>query len=133
MVSGLLAWPVEPVEACLEFPTTQGVLVRAYEVPNGMFVQEYDLDGDGKADYGTARTPLPGFEFYSPWPLFYARGYEDPTFFHDATHPFVASLIWVDKGNKGRCEDIRVYYVRGRDRTPFGFEYHSLPEGEAGR
>ena len=39
-------------------------------------------------------------------------GFDDPRFFNDPEHPFVASVTWRDQGGKGKCEDIKVYYIR---------------------
>lgn len=110
---GLVTFVIGPSlsQACDRFPVSPGVLVREYTHPNGLTFREYDSEGKG-TDYGTA-TP-PG----KTWPLFYARGFDDPAFFNDPVHPFVASVIWTDKGEGGKCEDIVMTFIR-QDRKPW--------------
>ena len=115
-------------QACDKYPVKPGELVREYQLPNGLTYREYDLDGKPGADWGTA-TP-PGIE----WPLFYGKGFDDPSFFNSLEQPFVAVMVWRDKGGKGHCEDIVLEYVR-EDRKPwdpdrpnkFEIRYHINP------
>lgn len=99
-------------QACDKWPVAPGTLVREYSQPNGLTYREYDTDGDSTADYATAT------QTGQTWPLFYARGFDDPAFFNDAVHPFVASVVWRDRGGKGECTDIVVHYIR-ENRAPF--------------
>ena len=113
MLSVLLcAILASPSLACDRFPVSPGTQVREYMQPNGLTYREYDTDGDGDADYGTATQPD------KTWPLFYARGFDDPMFFRDKDHPFVASVVWKDIGGSGRCEDIRIQFIR-ENREPW--------------
>lgn len=99
-------------QACDKWPVAPGTLVREYLQPNGLTYREYDTDGDSEVDYGTATQPN------QSWPLFYARGFDDPTFFNDPAHPFVASVVWQDKGGVGDCKDIVTVFIR-ENRAPW--------------
>ena len=108
----LLFVAVVAVDACDRFPVSPGIQIREYTQSNGLTFREYDTDGDGAADYGTATPPD------KTWPLFYARGFDDPLFFNDAPHPFVASVVWKDTGGTGQCVDIKVHFIR-ENREPW--------------
>lgn len=114
VLCAILASPNQ-IQACDKWPLDPGTLVREYVLPNGLTNREYDTDGDSEADYGTATQPG------QTWPLFYARGFDDHTFFNDAVHPFVASVVWQDRAGKGICADITIHYIR-ENRAPFSFD-----------
>lgn len=102
---GLILMPIRAL-GCDAFPVAPGALVREYQQSNGLTFREFDTDDDGAADYGTATLES------QEWPLFYATGFDDPGFFQDAHRPFVATIMWIDKGGIGKCSDIRVYFIR---------------------
>ena len=90
--------------ACDQWPVETGVLVRQYQWENGLTVREFDTDADGVADYATATQPG------AMMPLFYSFGLDNP---HDTTgKPFYAFQVYIDRGGKGRCEDIQLYLDR---------------------
>ncbi|HKN85547.1 MAG TPA: hypothetical protein VJV04_01685 [Nitrospiraceae bacterium] len=103
--------PVEPMEdADSEFA----------DYGAGLVFREYDLDGDGHADFMTARqidamsrslsdTSTDGIQ--SP-PLFY---------WIDLNSDSRYDQVWIDRGGQGRCDDIALYEgpVQGRALLPF--------------
>lgn len=90
--------------ACEQWPVEAGTKVREYQSSTGLTLREYDTDGDGVADYGTATQPG------ARMPLFYSVGRDNP---HDTgSKPFYAFEVYIDRGGKGWCDDIELYLKR---------------------
>jgi hypothetical protein len=95
--------------------------VREYTAENGLTFREYDLDKDGKADYGTI------MQAGKQWPLFYGVGSEQPVKPKDP-RPFKVRKMYHDTLGNGKCEDIKLYYTKPKDnRFPDGKDRSGFP------
>ena len=68
----------------------------------GMYGFWYDTDQDGSADRALI-FQMGNDGKYIPWPLFY---FESVDIFGRAEE------VWIDRGGRGECTDIRLYYKR---------------------
>ena len=102
-----------PAMACQTFPQDLGEPYQEEALLNGLYLVEYDRDGDGRPDYamlfqivgtswdGTVTTTL-------PHPLFY---WVDT----DKSGRYTKTLI--DQVGQGRCQDIVPYWSRPLDHS----------------
>ena len=100
-----------PAVACPTFSEDLGEPSQEEALLNGLYLVEYDRDGDGRPDYGmlfqivgtswdgTVTTTL-------PHPLFY---------WVDTDKSGRYNETWIDRGGQGRCQDIVPYWSRPRE------------------
>lgn len=106
--------PIEPMEeADLEFA----------DYGAGLIFREYDLDGDGHADFMTARqidAMSRSLDDLS------SGGSQIPPLFYwiDLNSDSRYDQVWIDRGGQGRCDDIALYAgpVQGHALLPFHTE-----------
>jgi len=103
--------PVEPMEdADFEFA----------DYGAGLVFREYDLDGDGHADFMTARQ-IDAMSQSLPDTI--TGGIQTPPLFYwiDLNSDSKYDQVWIDRGGQGRCDDIALYEgpVQGRALLPF--------------
>jgi hypothetical protein len=112
----------QPGQACAQMPVEpmEDADFEFADYGAGLVFREYDLDGDGHADFMTARQidamsqSLPnttGDSIQTP-PLFY---------WIDLNSDSKYDQVWIDRGGQGRCDDIALYEgpVQGRALLPF--------------
>jgi hypothetical protein len=106
--------PIEPMEeADLEFA----------DYGAGLVFREYDLDGDGHADFMTARQIDAMSRSLDDMS---ADGLQTPPLFYwiDLNSDSRYDQVWIDRGGQGRCDDIALYEgpVQGQALLPFHTE-----------
>ena len=87
---------------------TTGTALSASVLPNGLYSERYDTNGDGVLDLETlsavTSVEIRGFKDvavqHRPFPIFYIE---------DTDYDGTPDRIMVDKGVGGRCEDIVLY------------------------
>ena len=106
--------PVEPIE---------DAYVELADYGAGLVFREYDLDGDGHADFMTARQID---AMSQSLPVTIADGIQTPPLFYwvDLNSDSRYDQVWIDRGGQGRCDDIALYEgpVQGRALLPFTTE-----------
>ena len=99
-----------PAAACEYFPQDLGTSVHEEALRNGLYLVEFDRDGDGRPDYATLfqiiGTSWDGVITHTlPNPLFYWLNSDRSGDYNET---------WVDRMGTGQCQDI-VKYWAGRN------------------
>jgi hypothetical protein len=110
MIAALSLAIATPSVACEHFPQDPGTSFREEILRNGLYLVEFDRDGDGRPDYATLfqiiETSWDGVITHTlPNPLFY---------WLDSDRSGDYNETWVDRGGNGQCQDI-VRYWAGRN------------------
>lgn len=97
-----------PAVACESFPEDMGVSVHEEALLNGLYLVEYDRDGDERPDYamlfqilGSSRDGVATATRQHP--LFY---------WIDADKSGRYTETWIDREGKGLCQDIVRYWAQ---------------------
>jgi hypothetical protein len=89
-------------------------------LPNGLYAERYDTNGDGKADM-VALSAVTGTVIHKSkgGDTVEVQHAEHPTFYlvdrDFDTHP---DVVLIDKGEGGKCADIVLYHDLNRPQTP---------------
>ncbi len=99
-----------PAFACEHFPQDLGTSFHEEALRNGLYIVEFDRDGDGQPDYAILFQIIgnswDGAETDTlPNPLFY---------WLDTNKSGHYNETWVDREGNGRCQDI-IQYWEGRN------------------
>lgn len=112
-------------QACAQMPVEpmRDADVEFADYGAGLVFREYDLDGDGHADFMTARQID---AMSQSLPATIADGIPTPPLFYwiDLNSDSRYDQVWIDRGGQGRCDDIALYEgpVQGRALLPFTTE-----------
>lgn len=109
LMMAVLSVPITaPALACERFPQDLGASFHEETLRNGLYLVEFDRDGDGRPDYavlfqiiGSSREGAVTDTL--PQPLFY---------WIDTNNGGDYNETWVDREGKGRCQDIVKYWAR---------------------
>lgn len=109
-------------QACIQMPVepTEDADVEFADYGAGLVFREYDLNGDGHADFMTARQ-IDAMSHSLPDTI--TAGIRTPPLFYwiDLNSDSRYDQVWIDRGGQGRCDDIALYEgpAQGRALLPF--------------
>ena len=103
-----------PALACEHFPQDLGTSFHEEALRNGLYLVEFDRDGDGRPDYAMlfqiTGSSWDGVETNTlPQPLFYWINTNNGGDYNET---------WVDREGNGQCQDIVQYWASGTDAEP---------------